>query len=93
MASRKDLKKDIDYLIFDLISDCYNRIDENPDQDLSGYEQIINDIIDLQENLLTRIHQFNRETGDNSRHYFKEIKADLAEGLKKGYQALNAMAK
>jgi hypothetical protein len=93
MASRKDLKKDIDYFVFDLVSDCYERMDENPDQDFSGYEQIINDIIDLQDNLLARINQYDSGKDSKSRKYFKEIKNDLAEGLKKGYEALESLSK
>ncbi len=93
MASRKDLKKDIDYFVFDLISECYACINENPDKDFSGYERIINDIIELQDILLIRINQFDPKSGTRSRRYFHTIKKDLAEGLKKGYQALDALGK
>ena len=93
MASRKDLKKDIDYFVFDLISDCYACIDENPDQDLSGYEQIINDIIDLQEDLFSRINKYKPTLEVEPNEYFKAVKADLAEGLKKGYEALEQIKK
>ncbi len=93
MASRKDLKKDIDILVFDLISDCYDCIDENPDRDFSGYEQIINEIIDLEEELLSRINQYDSKDGTNSKAYFNNIKSELAEGLKKGYEDLKALSK
>jgi hypothetical protein len=93
MASRKDLKKDIDALVFDLISDCYDCIDEDPDRDFSGYEQIINEIIDLEEELLSRINQYDSKKGTNSNTYFNNIKAELAEGLKKGYEDLKALNK
>lgn len=93
MASRKDLKKDIDYIVFDLISDCYDCIDENLDQDLSGYEQIINDIIDLQDDLLTRINQYDPKDEKNLKGYFSDIKNDLEKGLKSGYKALEDLRK
>jgi len=93
MASRKDLKKDIEYFVFDLISDCYQCINDNPDKDMSGYEQIINDVIELHDSLLTRINQFDSKAGKSSRKYFQQIKADLATGLKDGYQALEALGK
>lgn len=91
MASRKDLKKDVDYLIFELISECYASINERPDQDLSGYEQIINDIIEMHEDLLSRINQFDTKSGEHSRKYFKNIKIDLADGLKKAYKSLDLL--
>ena len=93
MASRKDLKKDIDFFVFDLISDCYDCIDEHPDKDFSGFEQIINDIIDLQDDLLTRINQYDPKSEQNSKTYFNDIKKELAEGLKKGYQSLEELRK
>jgi len=93
MASRKDLKKDIEYFVFDLISDCYQCISDNPDKDMSGYEQIINDVIELHDSLLTRINQFDTKSGESSRKYFHQIKVDLASGLKAGYQALEALGK
>ena len=93
MASRKDLKKDIVYFVFDLIAECYACINENPDMDFSACEQIINEVIELQEDLITRINQFNPNPGENSRKYFQNIRKDLAEGLEKGYQALDALGK
>lgn len=93
MASRKDLKKDIEYFVFDIISDCYSCINNNPDKDFSGYEQIINDIIDLHDTLLTRINQYDPKGGESSRKYFHKIKIELAEGLKKGYESLEALGK
>lgn len=88
MASRKNLKKDIDYLIFELIADCYGFIYENPDQDLSGFEGVINDAIGLKEDLITRINQFDPNEQGRARPFFKEVRRDLIQGLKSGYEKL-----
>lgn len=91
MASRKNLKKDIDYLVFELIADCYGFIYENPDMDLSGCEEIINDAIQLKEDLITRINQYDREEQGMPRNFFKTIRHDLIDGLKAGYEKLEAI--
>jgi len=91
MASRKELKKDIDHDIFDLISDCYGLIHESPDKDLSGFEQIINDAMELKEGLVTRINKFDSSEAGVTKKYFNEIKADLAAGLKLGYEKLKVL--
>lgn len=88
MASRKNLKKDIDYLIFELIADCYGFIYENPDMDLSGFEGVINDAIELKEDLITRINQYDPESQGRARTFFKTIRHDLIDGLKAGYEKL-----
>lgn len=91
MASRKDLKKDIDYLVFELIADCYGCIYENPDMDLSGFEVVINEAIQLKEDLIIRINQFNPTESGNSRKYFRSVRHDLVNGLKGGYEKLNSI--
>jgi len=91
MASRKDLKKDIDYLVFELIADCYSCIYENPDADLSGFEGVINDAIQLKEDLITKINQFNPKESGHSRKYFKLVRHELVNGLKGGYEKLSTI--
>ncbi len=91
MASRKELKKDIDYLVFELIAECYSCIYENPDKDLSGFEGVINDAIQLKENMISRINQFDPAESKKSNRYFKSVRHDLVDGIKVGYEKLNAM--
>ena len=91
MASRKDLKKDIDYLVYELVADCYGYMYENPEMDLSGFEEIINGAVQLKENLITKINLYDPDTNGNSRKYFKIIRSDLVNGLKTGYEKLNTI--
>lgn len=91
MASRKELKKDIDYLVFELVADCYGCIYENPDMDLSGFERVINEAVELKEELITRINQYDPSEKGNSRKHFKSIRHDLVKGLKGGYEKLNTI--
>ncbi len=79
MASKKNLKKDIDYLITDVILDCYACMEERPEKDFSAYEEIINEIIVIKEDLLERINHFDATTHGNSRAYFLGIKRDLVK--------------
>jgi hypothetical protein len=81
MASRKNLKKDIDYLITEVIMDCYACIEEHPEKDLSEYEKIINEIVLLKDDLLDRINQFDRSVHGRSRSYFNAIKKDLVKTI------------
>ena len=91
MASRKNLKKDIDYLITELVADCYACIYENPDMDFSGLEEIINNAVSLREDLTSRINQFDNKTMGKSRPYFNDIKKDLVDGLTDNYKKLEKL--
>jgi hypothetical protein len=88
MASRKELKKDIDYLIFELVADCYGCIYENPEKDMSGFETVINEAFLLKENLISRINRYNASPEEKPRVFFKSVREDLVNGLKDGYEKL-----
>jgi hypothetical protein len=88
MASKKNLKKDIDYLITDVILDCYACMEEHPEKDFSAYEEIINEIIVMKEELVERINHFDPATHGNSRYYFMGIKKDLITGATAAYDKL-----
>ncbi len=88
MASKKILKKDIDYLITEVILDCYACMEEHPEKDLSAYEEIINEIIIMKEDLIERINKFDRKSDGRSRPYFNDIKKDLVLRITNSHQKL-----
>jgi hypothetical protein len=81
MASKKNLKKDIDYLITDVIMDCYACIEEHPEKDFSSYEEIINEMIMMKEDLVERINHYDEGVHGNSRKYFLGIRKDLISSI------------
>jgi hypothetical protein len=91
MASRRILKKDIDYLISDLILDCYSCMEEHPEKDFSLYEQIINDAFFLKDDLVERINHFGPETEGGSKAYFLNLKKDLILGVTQAYDKLKSI--
>ncbi len=91
MASRRNLKKDIDYLIMDLIIECYGCMEEHSEKDFSQYEQIINEAIFLKEDLIERINKFTPGTPGGSRSYFLNLKRDLILGVTQAYDKLKSI--
>jgi hypothetical protein len=91
MASKKNLKKDIEYLISDVVFDCYALMDEHPEKDFSAYEEIINDIIVVKEDLVERINHFDPGVHGNSRNYFMAIKRDLITSITEAYDNLTKL--
>ena len=88
MASKKNLKKDIDYLVTDVILDCYECMEEHPEKDFSVYEEIINEIIVVKDTLLERINNYDTEAHGKSRSYFQEIKKDLVKSIHAAHEKL-----
>lgn len=88
MASKRNLKKDIDYLITDVIMDCYACMEEHTEKSSSAYEEIINEVMVLKEVLLERINHFDAGVNGNSRNYFLGIKKDLITSITEAYDKL-----
>ena len=56
MASIRELKKDIDYLIFEVISDCFVYAGLHPDNKTDEVSGIISDAVNLRNDLITRVN-------------------------------------
>lgn len=82
MASVRKLKKDIDYLIFEVISDCFTFGTLHPEDKADEVSSIISDAVNLRNDLIMRVN--NPESTDNSkvlRSHFQQITKDLFIGV------------
>ena len=74
MASIKNLKKDINYTLGDLIEECYVHQLLNPEADLKASEAIIDEAIVIFDSLIEKIHTKDVK---NKKAHFKAINAEL----------------
>jgi hypothetical protein len=74
MASIKNLKKDIDYVLGDIMDECEFRELSNPDADVQASEAIKQDIFDVFDELTAKIHT---KDVDNKKAHFGAIRAEL----------------
>lgn len=91
MASKRNLKRDIEYLIADLIYDCYACMEEHPEKSSSDYEEIIDSVFTVKDTLLDRINHYDTQKHGKSRPYFLEIKKDLITSVTEAYEKLNRL--
>ncbi|HCI56281.1 MAG TPA: hypothetical protein PLN06_04040 [Bacteroidales bacterium] len=82
MASIKNLKKNIDKQIFEVISDCLLFLNIHPEQDAEEVSSIIHEAIALRNNLFERVNNYNKEdaSGEIKKH-FRSIESDLYNGI------------
>jgi hypothetical protein len=78
MASVKQLKKDLNNDIGDLIEDIYIWELSNPDADLSKSEKLIEDSIKAFDDIIVKI---NAVSGENIKSQFKGIEKDKKQVL------------
>jgi 3-dehydroquinate dehydratase len=77
MASIKNLKKDINYVLGDIIEECYTWELLNPKADTKGTDAIIDEAILAFDSLIDKVHIKNIE---NKKEHFRNIALEL-EGI------------
>jgi len=93
MASRRRLKKDIDYLSFEVISDCYNYNYLHPGKNDQVLD-IVRDTIITRNQLIARVnHPDGKDNPKLVKDYYKAISTDLFKGVDKSFERLSNLIK
>lgn len=94
MASVRELKKDIDYLVFEVISDCFVFQSIHPDHKTEELSALIADAVNLRNDLIARVN--NPDGKDNPkivRAYYKAVGKDLLTGVDSLFTRLSKLTK
>ncbi len=92
MASVRNLKKDIDYLIFEVISDSFAYSGIHPEDKPDEISAIINDAVSFRNDLIARVN--NPDGKDNPKivkAYYKSVEKDLIEGVDNLFDRLSSL--
>ena len=93
MASIRELKKDIDYLIFEVISDCFVYSNVHPENKTDELSILISDAVEFRKDLIARVN--NPDGKDNPKivkAYYKTVEKDLLTGIDKLFERLSALS-
>lgn len=93
MASIRNLKKDIDYLVFEVISDCFAYSEVHPDSNNEEVSAIITEAVNLRNDLIARVN--NPDGKDNPKilkAYFKSVEQDLLSGVDSLFEKLSDLS-
>ena len=92
MASIRELKKDIDYLIFEVISDCFVFSNVHPENKTDELSILISDAVEFRNDLIARVN--NPDGKDNPkilRAYYKSVVKDLISGVDDLFERLSIL--
>ncbi|HEX2968972.1 MAG TPA: hypothetical protein VHO46_07680 [Bacteroidales bacterium] len=93
MSSRRDLKKDIDYLVFEVISDSFSFTTLHPDKDSDEVSGIITDAVSLRNDLIARVnHPDGKDNPKILKAFYKNVQKDLFEGVNKLFERLSSLS-
>ncbi len=74
MSNRRDLKKDINNLTFEVINECYSSLEYSPSYHFQDIMDIMQEAVDLRNDLIQKInHDNDGLIGVEKRKYFKQI--------------------
>ena len=90
MANLRTIKKDVIYLINEVISDCWVFMYLNGDKNHEDAKNIITDAIALGDNLFEQINHFPKE---GTREHFKQVNAKLLTEVDALFKRISALAK
>ncbi len=93
MASVRELKKDIDYLIFEVISDCFVYSNVHPENKSDELTELISDAVEFRNDLIARVN--NPDGKDNPKivkAYYKSVEKDLITGVDKLFERLSTIS-
>ena len=94
MASIKNVKKDIDYLVSEVVSDCYTYLYLHGDKNKEKVIGIIEDVVNKRNEFIQRVN--NPEKGIDSkqvRKHYKEIYSDLLKNVDESFTKLSDLTK
>ncbi|GAA4107648.1 hypothetical protein GCM10022393_03120 [Aquimarina addita] len=88
MANKRDLKKDINYVLGDIIEEVYIWEENNPEKDRKAGEVIIDEAITSFDTFMARVSD---RTVENSSKHFKTIREDLEATAKSLAEKVNSL--
>ena len=89
MANLRVIKKDIDYLVMEVISDCWVFLYVNECKKLEEVIAVINEAVALRNGLYDRVNNPDKE---NIKKHYKEINKDLFTGVDSLFQKISRIA-
>ena len=93
MASIKELKKDIDFLTYEVIEDCFIYVLLNPGKKEDEANKIIDDIIDVRSELISRMRNYDVSKNKSVKAYYKTIQNDLLAKVDESFEKISALTK
>lgn len=94
MASLKELKKDIDYLVYEVVSDCFSAMYVNDGKHSDEIAEIVADAVKLRNELFSRAkHPEGKDNPKIIRNYYRKLRSDMISGVDELFERLSKLAK
>jgi hypothetical protein len=94
MASIRNIKKDIDYLVSEVISDCYTYLYLHGEKNKEKVVNIIEDVVNKRNDFMQRVNNPDKKLDPKQvRKHYKEIYSDLLKNVDESFTKLSNLTK
>lgn len=94
MGSIRKLKKEIDSLIYEVISDCFTFSELNPETKSEEISGIIAAAVNLRNDLIHRVNNPDREADTKAvKEFYQLVNSDLLSGVDNLFDRLSSLSK
>lgn len=94
MASIRWLKKELNRLTFEVVSDCFTVMEVHPDKNIKELQKIITDTILLRNEMISRINQSsNKDNPGFSKRSARGILTEFYKGIDQSFVKLSKLTK
>ena len=92
MASRQRLKKEIDYIVSDLVIDCFTFMTMQQEPNKPEVLEIVQDTLNLRNELRNQAnHPENKDASQTIKSYYDNIAKALVDSIEASYQKLGKL--
>jgi hypothetical protein len=92
MAKRRDIKRDVNNLCYEVVYECMIFLEHTPSLNQENVYQIIYEAVDLRNELVNRVnHPEVNNSPSARRDYYREIREDLFNGTISMIERLNSL--
>jgi hypothetical protein len=89
MAKIRRLKKDIEFITFEVVSDCFSALELYPDRKKTEIYTIISDAVNNGNDLMEKVNQKNLGDKKETKKHYKGIYTDLLKGADDQFSRLS----
>ncbi len=92
MASKKNLKKDINFLVDDIVGTCMMHQSMGSNKNQEKLDHIIEDILQFRETLISQVNNPELpESAKTLRSYYRELYQELLQKVDEAYDKINSL--
>ena len=78
MASLRKLKKDVNYVTYELLTECFTLRHFHPEIDEKKFQKVIQEIVAKRNEMMNRINKPEKQEGISTSRYYREVREEIA---------------